>query len=751
MVTDQSALSVRSITQKPLPMLSRLLARVRSLAQSDIIVALFISLAGCAVRVLFAVAHPHFNNLFAVRGVPYSDAWLWTDAGISLAQGTGLGAVYRPLLSVVLSLVYTWTGTSFGAITAINVLVGAITAGLIFLVGRLAFNRFIAVAAAGFFVLDPSQVVQTPQATTEPLGLMFFVLAVYALCLASERSRNKPAFVGGICLGLSNLARPLTLFCAPFYALHLLFVEFRSGRNWLKALATPAVFCLGILLAISPWLVRQKITHGVWVFSSNMSEALYAATSPKYRVWTPAVRADADRDGVLSTVGARYRYFMDKSFENIRTNPRFYAGQISRSYWEFLNCFSVDLRRDTRLFRYSGWTQLVEAQTVFAWTVVVLLIAVTIGTWMRSGGLAAEIFLVISAVMFLAWRLMPLYLGGVIQVSKVPYYFLWRSDWGVGILVFGIASSLCAGHWRSVSVLVWSLAITGLGDALFNNAIFYRAVLMSDWLFAYFYFAAFLFVPAILTRIIVRALDQAPVIFPFEVNSNIGARSLFISRFENRIKGGLKVAAIVLVVLTVVSSVRLAIVNFGGQSRRAEAPTKIRFSREQMLNVVTRLRILSPQHRAALADPDLQPIKFVDPPVERVTAPENMPFDVPTGGRTQVVITAQWLSPLAYFFPAGTEFALRDPLLIKRDFDYSIFISSAGGGTIIFPGRIPSQLYGRAVVLAGWIEGEHPRGPDYGTVMQCVAIIPIVEKNRLDYDHAVIAEPRSLGILDRSR
>lgn len=46
-----------------------------------------------------------------------------------------------------------------------------------------------------------------------------------------------------------------------------------------------------------------------------------------------------------------------------------------------------------------------------------------------------------------------------------------------------------------------------------------------------------------------------------------------------------------------------------------------------------------------------------------------MPFDAPTVGQTQVVITVQRLSPLAIFFLAGTEFRLRDPLLIKRAFN----------------------------------------------------------------------------------
>ena len=58
-----------------------------------------------------------------------------------------------------------------------------------------------------------------------------------------------------------------------------------------------------------------------------------------------------------------------------------------------------------------------------------------------------------------------------------------------------------------------------------------------------------------------------------------------------------------------------------------------------MLDVVSRLRALSPPLRAAFADPDLQPIKFVDPPLERVTGPENLRFDVPAAGRNQLVIT----------------------------------------------------------------------------------------------------------------
>src|SRR5437773_12200779 len=100
-----------SLTRKPLPMPPWLLASVRSLAQSDIIGALLISLAAGAARVHFAVTHQHFNNLFAVRGVPSNDASFWTQRAISLTEGTGFGAVLRPLPSLDVASAYIWTGT----------------------------------------------------------------------------------------------------------------------------------------------------------------------------------------------------------------------------------------------------------------------------------------------------------------------------------------------------------------------------------------------------------------------------------------------------------------------------------------------------------------------------------------------------------------------------------------------------------------------------------------------------------------
>ncbi len=187
---------------------------LRALAQSPLAGALLFFLVALCVRIQFSVAHPHFDNIFAVRGVPCSDGAFWTTAAISLAEGRGLGNVYRPGLSVALALFYTWFGYSSQTITVLNILIGSLSALLIFLVARTVFNDLIAIAAACFFVFDPSQLVQTPQATTEPLGLLFFVAAIYFLLLVNRGGKAKHAIIGGVLFGLSNLTHPLTLVCS---------------------------------------------------------------------------------------------------------------------------------------------------------------------------------------------------------------------------------------------------------------------------------------------------------------------------------------------------------------------------------------------------------------------------------------------------------------------------------------------------------------------------------------------------------
>ena len=703
-------------------------------ASSRVAVASLFFLLALLVRLYFVRGHPNFDNIFSVRGIPYSDGHLWVSAAIELAKGHGLGAVLRPGYSIVLALSYVWFGTSFHIITGLHVLIGALTAALIYLVGERVFTKEIASAAAFFFVFDPSQVVQTPQATTEPLGLMFFVGSAYCLLRVEGREKLKPAVLGGTLLALSNLTRPLTLFCAPFYAGHLVLAEWLRGRKLKTALLPACAFCIGIVLTMSPWLVRQRLVHGVWAVSTNLAEALYGATSPKYKTWKYTVRAEADRDGVEPTVGARYEYFIAESLKNIQRYSAFYAGQVSRSYWEFLNSFSLAARSNKDAFEYGQWSGLVEAQVLFFLVLAALLLVVAIRTWISSGFLASGLFGLISVVLLTVWHFAPLYTGVI-------------------ILVTGVATSLLRCRWSGIALLGESLAVSGLGNAIFNNAILYRAVLMTDWIFSLFYLGAFYFSATLITEALLRVLRKEPAIS--QPGAAVRPPEQLVLTFERSMRVALKGVTFGLAVFILASSIRLLILNFGGAQRHEVAGLRLTVGDKR--EIIAQLENRVPALRKILPDPQAANLTFIRREKARATAaratkrgkPGHAATATPVADlspRMQMVISCEPLSPFVYYFPSGSEFELRGRLFRKRRFNCSVFPTSRG--MAIFPGKIPRSLRDHQVVLVGWIEGVHPDNARFGQVMQCIAIIPVLdESSGLDYEHAATVKPRGDGVL----
>jgi hypothetical protein len=110
-------------------------------------------------------------------------------------------------------------------------------------------------------------------------------------------------------------------------------------------------------------------------------------------------------------------------------------------------------------------------------------------------------------------------------------------------------------------------------------------------------------------------------------------------------------------------------------------------------------------------------------------------------GAVELVLFHERLSSFLYFFPAQTEFEMRNRLFKRRPYRWTTFLTAHG--TVVFPGKIPRDLADQQVVFVGWIEGIHPNGIRYGEVMQCVAIIPVLSENSsLDYKNAIVAKPR---------
>jgi hypothetical protein len=686
------------------------------------------------VRLYFVWTHPEFNSIFSIRGVPYSDSDVWVSAAIRLARGDGLGPVFRPGLSLLLAVFYVWFGTSFSVITGLNLLIGAFTAALIYLVGERVFTRGIASAAALFFTFDASQLNQMPQATTEPLGLMFFVGAVCCLLEIDQRKRLKRSFLGGALLVLSNLTRPLTLPCAPFYACYLVVLEWLQTKKVRAILLPAAVFCLGIILTISPWLVRQRLVYGVWAVTTNMAETLYGATSPKYKTWKYTVRAEADRAGIAPTIGARYKYFMAESRKNIGRYPSFYAGQISRSYWAFLNSFGLAARSAKQTFEYGEWNGLVEAQILFFLLVTGFLLMLAMRLWICSGVLSGGLFALVSGALLAIWHFAPLYSGAIILLVGV-IMGLWR----------------CQRH--GVVLLAVSLAVSGLSDAIFNNAILYRAVMMTDWIVSLFYLAAFCFSATLITEMILPKLRTNSATSAAQVAES--SELQWVLSFERAVWIAFAMILVTFGVFALTGSIKLVVLNFD-RTQGAQIAA-FRLSDGDKREVIAQLRKRVRTLRAVLPDPQKANLKFAEakpadvssaPAITRQSKPKQGASANPTaerGAGKQLVVFSEALSPFLFYFPVNSEFEVRNRLFKRRRFSCTILRTSRF--TVVFPGKIPRSLREHEVVFVGWDEGVHPNGARFGEVMQCVAIIPILNKGLgLDYRHAITVKPRR-GIL----
>ncbi len=694
---------------------SKFVAFLRALLGSDVAVALLFFTLALVVRWCFAITHPDFSGLLSVRGVPFVDGQLWTNSAIHLIHGEGFGTSYRPFYPLFLALFYIWTDWSFTMITCLNVLIGAISAAFIYLTARLSFNRWIGCTAAMFFAFDPSQIITTPQAATEPLGLLFFILSLYFM-LETGRCRTVGATVlSGIFFGLSNLTRTLTLFCAPFYALLLAACEWRKRKNLRWAVIIVSLFTLGTVAALGPWLIRQKVVHNVWSVSTNMGEALYAATSPEYKSWSMRGRLDAYHAGIPATIEATYSFYMQKSLEHLQDNPGFYLAQTAGALWIYLNCFDRNYRATGDEFAPRQiFSSHIEAQTLFIFILGGMLFVVGLCR-MKEDAFVGLVFVAFSCGLIGIWRTLPLYGNSLILATG---------------FIFGLVRGKSK---QNVSLLMVSLLVTGLANAIFNNTILYRSVLMTDWLFACFYLAAFYYTASALTFALLRVAHKS--------RQTAGSHEIappahrFIQVFESRARLAVRILAMLFVLFATVSATRLILANAGSDHR----PKRIaRLSRGQKMGILQRVKKLSPSLDRSLPSPDRVHLY--------VARPQSQSANPPLVDPALEVVVAVESGALPYFihyFPKGTHVEGRSPLFKQRSYDYSMFRFS--GLDVIFPGRIPRELCGRPAVLVGRVKPPARPLVFIRYTLECDAIIPMkVEKAAvLDYAHVLPAKTKA--------
>ncbi|MDZ7361150.1 MAG: glycosyltransferase family 39 protein [candidate division KSB1 bacterium] len=164
--------------------------------------------------------------------------------------------VYPFFLATLLSL----AGGSLWIIPLAQGLINSLTAVFTLKTGERLFGQRAGLIAGICYALDPSALVHTFSLLTESLFAFLFLAANFFLVKYIQRSSLKNLILSALLLGLATLCRPVAL----YYFLVVAVILFVTRRPMLVAgIKNVVLYIFIFMLALGPWLIRNKLTFGI--------------------------------------------------------------------------------------------------------------------------------------------------------------------------------------------------------------------------------------------------------------------------------------------------------------------------------------------------------------------------------------------------------------------------------------------------------------------------------------------------------
>jgi 4-amino-4-deoxy-L-arabinose transferase-like glycosyltransferase len=232
----------------------------------------FVCLMGFLLRVAYRL-HAGESDLFRNGYTDFYDIARSAAAGRGLTAGNGGWAVRQPgyplLLTIALLL-----GGGFRLIVVLEALLGTLTVGLGFLIGRGLFGKRAGLIAASLAAIYPYYVVHDTALQDTSMATAGAAVAVYALL----RSRTSASVwlwaAGGALLGLSVLIRATLL---PFALGAVAWIAIVGDEQGRRRPARTLVVAACAALIVGGWMARNDAHLGRFVLSSETGEQFWVA------------------------------------------------------------------------------------------------------------------------------------------------------------------------------------------------------------------------------------------------------------------------------------------------------------------------------------------------------------------------------------------------------------------------------------------------------------------------------------------
>jgi 4-amino-4-deoxy-L-arabinose transferase-like glycosyltransferase len=263
--------------------------------------------------------------------------WWWASSGSYSIDG--IPTAYRPPgYPFFLSRVYWIFGhyPQLGVVANIIFSLGILI--LTYLIVRKIWDEKIARWSMIILTFFPSQILFVNLLATEPMFTMLFLASIYMLIVSAENKKYQLYYllVSGIILGLATLTRPLLLIYPVLVILYL----YLKNRSVPLVLKYSAVYLIGFLMVITPWMLRNKIDKGSFSISTNSGINFLIGNQPGSGMgWNQLVTdefaiGDPTRETYIDSVG------WARGWQYIKSDP---LGFFKRGILKVLYFYAVDM------------------------------------------------------------------------------------------------------------------------------------------------------------------------------------------------------------------------------------------------------------------------------------------------------------------------------------------------------------------------------------------------------------------------
>jgi 4-amino-4-deoxy-L-arabinose transferase-like glycosyltransferase len=259
--------------------------------------------------------------------LPFDESYYYAQAE-SIANGDWQdGYIVRaPLYPLFLAGVFTLFGPGFWpALVVQSVLRGITVAGVGFL-GRRYLTERAGLIAGLLVAVYPGMVLSYTRFMTEVIYIPVFLLSYHLVEMALNTSGLNAAAKAGAVSGAAALTRSVSFVFTLLIAAWLLFRMGPSAGPLKRRIALAAVLVGAMLAVLSPWVIRNTITHGGPILISNdtafnlwlvISGEQIKEVTPEWHTWGTQAEKQAEA----------YRRWAAK----LREDPTFHLRRIGKT------------------------------------------------------------------------------------------------------------------------------------------------------------------------------------------------------------------------------------------------------------------------------------------------------------------------------------------------------------------------------------------------------------------------------------